>query len=109
MHEASDCITACHYEDAMDALARAYHRLEAVYQLRLLPNWPVAVGVDGLAIFCFERSFAQQGRYGFYKQPSEKSCRFFYDLLVDTIIKVEQMYNERWKPLRELMPELFDT
>ena len=74
-------------------LAKHSTALLQEFKLNLRPSWVVACGADELSLFYFTRTFRQiDKKREFAIEPSDETCRFCYDLLVETAIRVEQTF-----------------
>ena len=87
----------------MGQICEAFNSLTQEFRLNLMPSWVVACGVDELSLFYFTRTFRQIGeKREFAIEPSDQTCRFCYDLLVETTIRVEQKFAGKPKQLEAI-------
>jgi hypothetical protein len=99
LREARSLMDNNDFQGAMSQISEAFHNLSREFRLNLMPSWVVACGADELSLFYFTRNFAQiDKKREFAIEPSDETCRFCYDLLVETTIRVEQTFagNVKW-------------
>jgi hypothetical protein len=85
-------------------MSDAFRELRIAYKLNLMPHWTVMCGVDEIAGFYVTRHFEQErSSEKFPIKPTEKSCRFIYDWMLETAIRVEQTVAERWQKIEEII------
>jgi hypothetical protein len=100
LREACSLMGNNEFGPAMDHICEAFNSLVHEFRLNLMPGWAVACGADELSLFYFTGNFRQIGeKKEFAIEPSDQTCRFCYDLLVETTIRVEQRFAGKPKQL----------
>jgi hypothetical protein len=100
LREACSLMDSNEFEPAMDHIRKAFNSLIQEFSLNLMPSWAVACGADELSLFYFTISFRQiDAKREFTIEPSSQTCRFCYDLLVETTIRVEQRFSGKLEQL----------
>jgi hypothetical protein len=106
LNQAQSLVESANFETAMDSIFEAYTTLIQQYQLNVIPNWELSCGADQISLFHLRRFVGQMGdKKESPIRPSPGACKFWFDLLVETTVRVEQSLSGKLSSIDRIFRE----